>query len=162
MRNKGYFIVVPHCEWCGMEERKYDREWLCAYSPDERHLSINIEKENKMEIKQLEIVSMPEVKVFTGNIARQGDVFMRTTEAAEMPELQACREFVIVRGEGGNTHTVVGDIEVARAEERVFAKINGEGVLSHPEHGDTILPEGTYVFWQQRQSVQGAARVVGD
>lgn len=130
-------------------------------------------------------------KKIAGSAARQGDVYLLTIpadwlksqEGVAFPEGAAERQ--IAEGNTqGSRHIISGDCKIFRKHNIGWAKINnllkqnpgvqitetigpafitGKGCsVTHPEHGDIVVPEGYAIITTYQQTWQDVARRVQD
>lgn len=89
-----------------------------------------------------------------GAVVRQGDIYL--TRIDKLPEGKPSKERQLAEGETqGSRHVITGDVELVtgvsfgRVNQVLVGpafKCNGKAELTHPEHGNKILPEGS--IWQ--------------
>ena len=79
---------------------------------------------------------------------QQGDLILEVINAipTTAKKMKVENNFVILKGEGVNTHELVGtDFEVYQDGETIYLKTNKEIKLKHEEHGtQTIAPNKIY------------------
>ena len=105
-----------------------------------------------------------------GNVVRQGDIYL--TLISDLPEGKASIDMQLAPGESqGSRHILKGDVSIV--EVKSFKNVNAALIgpafkcnsaveVTHPEHGNVILPEGT--IWQTtyQQSYADEVRRVQD
>lgn len=78
---------------------------------------------------------------------QHGDVLLESVEVipSEAKKVKANKGFVIEKGEGVHTHTLVeGDFEVYQISDTMYIKVKKDTVLDHEEHGKQVLKPGIY------------------
>lgn len=89
-----------------------------------------------------------------GKMVRQGDVLYvpvdRIPDGAKLEDTKT-----VAYGEAtGHHHTMVevdGKAEVYTLEDQMFAKVEGDVVVTHQEHNELIVEEGIYEIRIQRE-----------
>ena len=76
---------------------------------------------------------------------QQGDLLLVADELpSDAKKISGGKNFTLLRGEGVNTHNVVGSFSVYEDEEgTLFLEID-DAKLVHAEHGTETLPRGTF------------------
>lgn len=100
---------------------------------------------------------------------RQGDVLIQRVESIP-PSARAMKRAVLASGDSTGQRHQIKDRRAAR----LFSSGNGaisdlfleviaeEASVVHPEHGEIILPRGTYRVWKQREFDDLGSRFVAD
>ena len=76
---------------------------------------------------------------------QQGDLLLVADELpAEAKKISGGKNFTVLRGEGVNTHDVVGSFSAYEDEEGTLFLVVDDAKLVHTEHGTETLPRGTF------------------
>ena len=76
---------------------------------------------------------------------QQGDLLLVADELpAEAKKISGGKNFTMLRGEGVNTHDVVGSFAAYEDEEGTLFLVVDDAKLVHSEHGTETLPSGTF------------------
>ena len=76
---------------------------------------------------------------------QQGDLLLVTDELpAEAKKISTGKNFTLLRGEGVNTHDVVGSFSAYEDENGMLFLVVDDAKLVHAEHGTETLPRGTF------------------
>ena len=78
-------------------------------------------------------------------IVQQGDLILVVDELpSEAKKISGGKNFTVLRGEGVNTHDVVGSFSAYEDENGTLFLVVDEAKLVHAEHGTETLPTGTF------------------
>lgn len=92
---------------------------------------------------------------------RQGDVFLIKIE--KLPTKLQKKDNILALGEvTGHKHSVQGSVQVFKNPTTNVQYVEGEGVLTHDEHGKIAIPKGTYEVRIQREYSPQETRQVMD
>ena len=76
---------------------------------------------------------------------QQGDLLLVADELpAEAKKISGGKNFTLLRGEGVNTHDVVGSFSAYEDENGTLFLVVDDAKLIHAEHGTETLPRGTF------------------
>ena len=76
---------------------------------------------------------------------QQGDLLLVADELpAEAIKISGGKHFTVLRGEGVNTHDVVGSFSAYEDENGTLFLVVNNAKLVHAEHGTETLPRGTF------------------
>ena len=76
---------------------------------------------------------------------QQGDLLLVADELpAEAKKISGGKNFTLLRGEGVNTHDVVGSFAAYEDEDGTLFLVVDDAKLVHVEHGTETLPPGTF------------------
>ena len=76
---------------------------------------------------------------------QQGDLLLVADELpAEVKKINTGKNFTVLRGEGVNTHDVVGSFSAYEDENGTLFLVIDDAKLVHAEHGIETLPRGTF------------------
>ena len=76
---------------------------------------------------------------------QQGDLILVVDELpAEVKKISTGKNFTLLRGEGTNTHDVVGSFSAYEDENGTLFLVVDNAKLIHSEHGTETLPRGTF------------------
>ena len=76
---------------------------------------------------------------------QQGDLLLVADELpAEAKKISGGKNFTVLRGEGVNTHDIVGSFSAYEDEEGTLFLVVENAKLVHSEHGTETLPRGTF------------------
>ena len=78
-------------------------------------------------------------------IVQQGDLILVVDELpSEVKKISTGARFTALRGEGVNTHDVVGSFSAYEDESGTLFLVVSKAKLVHAEHGTETLPRGTF------------------
>jgi len=78
-------------------------------------------------------------------IVQQGDLILVVDELpSEVKKISTGARFTALRGEGVNTHDVVGSFSAYEDENGTLFLVVDDAKLVHTEHGTETLPRGTF------------------
>ena len=76
---------------------------------------------------------------------QQGDLLLVADELpAEAKKINTGKNFTVLRGEGVNTHDVVGSFSAYEDKDGTLFLVVDDAKLVHTEHGTETLPTGTF------------------
>ena len=76
---------------------------------------------------------------------QQGDLILVVDELPpEVKKISTGASFTVLRGEGVNTHDVVGSFSAYEDEDGTLFLVVDDAKLVHSEHGTETLPTGTF------------------
>jgi len=76
---------------------------------------------------------------------QQGDLLLVADELpAEAIKISGGKSFTVLRGEGVNTHDVVGSFSAYEDADGTLFLVVNDARLVHSEHGTETLPRGTF------------------
>ena len=76
---------------------------------------------------------------------QQGDLLLVADELpAEAKKISGGKNFTVLRGEGVNTHDIVGSFAAYEDEDGTLFLVVDDAKLIHSEHGTETLPTGTF------------------
>ena len=78
-------------------------------------------------------------------IVQQGDLILVVDELpSEAKKISTGASFTVLRGEGVNTHDIVGSFSAYEDEEGTLFLVVENAKIVHSEHGTETLPSGTF------------------
>lgn len=94
---------------------------------------------------------------------RQGDILLVPLGKRIPEQALPVDGNVVALGEAtGHSHVIEGDGQVLKAWGEVLVVAGTQTTLTHQEHTDITIPEGTYRVIRQREFTPGGSRNVAD